>query len=103
MTKKIPLPEHENIENFVQFLLDEERESFTFEEAESVADATETCPTYVIRELKSYGLAMIPRSEPKKVRGFTTSSHDRWYGPGAAKTHGGSGNEQISKFGGREG
>lgn len=102
MTDEV-FPEHASIEAFAEFLVDEERETFTFTEAETVAKAIEEHVSVVIRELRTYGLAMVPREPERRVRGFQTSSHDRWYGPGSSRTHGGSGHEQISGFGGQEG
>jgi len=97
-------PEFESIETFVQFLLDNDRETFSFSEAEKLGRCLGyPSPLPAIRALKEYGLQMVPRPVPKKVRGFRTSSHDRWYGPGSSSTHGGSGWEQITGFGGQEG
>lgn len=97
-------PEFESVEMFVQWLLDNDRDEFSFEEAEQLAKALgHSTATLAIRALKDYGLRMMPRQAPKRVRGFTTSSHDRWYGPGASPMHGGSGWEQISGFSGQEG
>ncbi len=97
-------PEHESVEAFVEFLLDNDRTSFTFMEAEQVARGLgHSTPVYAIRAIREYGLQMETRVEPKSVRGFQTSSHDRWYGPGACRTHGGTGWEQITGFGGQEG
>lgn len=93
-----------SVEEFGTFLLDEGRSSFTFEEAESLAGSLgQSVATLVIRELKSYGFTMVAREVPRAVRGFQTSSNDRWYGPGSCKTHGGSGWEQINGLAGQEG
>jgi hypothetical protein len=56
----------------------------------------------VIREVQSYGVK-VTREPPRQVRGFRSNSHDRWTGPGCSPSHGGSGHEQITGFGGREG
>ena len=97
-------PELESVEAFVEFLVDNEREDFTFSEAEVLAKALgHSTPALVIRDLKGYGLKMTPREPAKRVRGFTTSSHDRFFGPGSSPMHGGSGWEQIAGFSGQEG
>jgi hypothetical protein len=97
-------PELQSIENFVEHLLEDERSYFTFEEAVELAEALGLpVPVYVIRELKSYGLTMVPREPYKEVRGFRSNNHDRWYGKGSCPTHGGSGWEQISGAAGQEG
>jgi hypothetical protein len=99
-----PVPEYESVEAFVEYLLDEDRTSFTFEEACEVASAIgHSVPNVVIHELLDWGLTMIPREPAKLVRGYLTNSNDRWYGPGSSPTHGGSGWEQISGFAGQKG
>lgn len=97
-------PETSSVDAFANFLLEEDRLEFTFEEATRLArDLGLSLPTPVIRQLKDLGFTMAPRHEPPKVRGFRTSSHDRFYGPGSCATHGGSGWEQIAGFAGRVG
>lgn len=96
-------PEHESIEAFATFLLDNDQEEFSFEAAEELAAELGVPVTGVVRGLKDFGFAMIPRASAKRVRGFQTSSHDRWFGPGSSPTHGGSGWEQIGGFGGQAG
>ncbi len=94
----------ETVEDFANFLLDEDRTEFTFVEADRVARGLGlSVATSVIRQLKGYGFTMASRVEPPRVRGFLTSSHDRFYGPGSCPTHGGSGWEQIAGFAGRAG
>lgn len=97
-------PELESVEAYVEYLLDDERESFAFEEAVELAEALGlTIPSPVIRELKDYGLSMTPRMPERKVRGFRSNSHDRFYGPGSSPSYGGSGWEQITGGAGQEG
>lgn len=97
------LPEHESIEAFATFLVDDDRDTFSFDEATELATALELAVPTAIRQLKAYGLSMVERPVARRVRGFTTSSHDRWFGPGSSRTHGGSGYEQIAGFSGQEG
>ena len=97
------MPEYTSIEAFAEWLLDDDRERFTFEEASKLSDALECHPSKVIRGLKAYGFTMEPREPERRVRGFQSNSHDRWYGPGSSPTHGGSGWEQINGFGGQQG
>lgn len=97
-------PELRSVEAFAEYLLDDERTEFTFEEATELAGALGlSVATPVIRDLKTYGFSMTPRQPERQVRGFHANNHDRWYGPGACRTHGGSGWEQISGFGGQTG
>lgn len=95
-------PEYQDIETFAQYLLDEERTSFLPGEAQRVAERMGKNTGEVQRELKSYGFTMdVPTR--CKVRGFTTSSNDRYFGPGSEKMHGGSGWVQINGFATQEG
>ena len=96
-------PELESVEAFASYLLAEDRSSFSFAEATALADSLGVHVSGVIRELKSYGFAQDARPIPKAVRGFLTSSHDRYYGPGSSPSHGGSGWEQIGGLAGRAG
>lgn len=96
-------PEHETIEAFVEFCMDDERESFTHEDLGELAYALKRSRSKVRAELESYGLRLEARAPEKQVRGFTSNPHDRWYGPGACRTHGGSGWEQIQGFAGQKG
>ena len=41
---------------------------------------------------------MSVREPLRRVRGFRTSSNDRWFGPGSDKMHGGSGGASIQGF-----
>lgn len=96
-------PEYESVEAFAEFLLADDRTSFTLADVVKLAVNTQTSDPKVIAELESYGFSKEKREPAKAVRGFQSNSHDRWYGPGACKTHGGSGWEQISGFAGQEG
>lgn len=102
--KPEPQPEQESVEAFVSFLLEDERVNISFQEAEELAEAMGfSCPTNVIRELRAYGVTVGERPVARHVRGFQTSSNDRFYGPGSSPMHGGSGWEQISGFAGQKG
>ncbi len=86
-----------------QEMVDDERSSFTFEEATEVSEDVGVHVSTVIKLLKSYGFAYVERPVAKHVRGFTTSSNDRYFGPGSSKSHGGSGHEQIAGWAGQKG
>jgi hypothetical protein len=76
-------PEYKSIEAFASFLEDEGRSSFSVDELDTL-NATLHKPMQEIRKgLEALGFALVPRQVPKRVRGFTTSSHDRWFGPGS--------------------
>ena len=96
-------PEHESVEAFVEYMIDDEREVFDHADVDAIATATKTSHHKVRVALEGFGLRLARRERVKHVRGVTTNSHDRWYGPGAERTHGGSGWEQINGFGGQDG
>jgi len=83
--------EHTSVEAFVQFCMDEDRTEFTHVDLAHLSYTLHSSPSKIRVELEGYGLRLAVRPNEKKVRGFTTSSHDRWYGPGACKTYGGCG------------
>lgn len=55
-------------------------------------------------ELEGYGMTLAERPFEKHVRGFTTSSNDRWFGPGACKTYGGAAytGMMVAKYGSKD-
>jgi len=98
-----PDPEHESIEAFVEYCLDDERETFDHADLGDLAFSLHRSRHAVRLELESYGLTLTKRDVEKRPRGFSTSSNDRWYGPGSSPMHGGSGHEQIAGFAGPKG
>jgi hypothetical protein len=96
-------PEYESIESFVQYVMDEEQDQFTHEDLGELAYGLQRSRNKVRADLESYGLKLAPRAFEKRTRGFTTSSNDRWFGPGSSPMHGGSGWEQINGFAGQKG
>jgi hypothetical protein len=90
--------------SFGEDLLDNERVSFTFEEAEEVAEGIGySTAEVVIRALKALGFSMDERKPLKYFRTIGSNPHDRWSGKGSCASHGGSGYEQITGFAGQEG
>jgi hypothetical protein len=81
-------PEFANVTAFVQYLMDEERTTFTHAEVEALNYRTKTLVQKISAELRSYGFELVQRPVEKHIRGFTTSSNDRWFGPGSCKTYG---------------
>lgn len=96
-------PEYESVESFVEFCMEDDRDTFSHEDLGELAFRLRRSRSKLRAELESYGLKLAERAKERHVRGFTTSSHDRWYGPGASPTHGGTGWEQINGFAGQEG
>lgn len=103
MNTRASAPEYESIEAFVEECLDDERDTFTHVDLGELAYALQMSRCKVRAELESFGLRLEERAKERRTRGFTTSSHDRWFGPGSCKTHGGSGWEQINGFAGQTG
>lgn len=103
MTVNYDSPEHSSVEDFVQFCMDDDRSTFSHEDLGELAYWLERSRCAVRAELESYGLTLERRPSDSRVRGFTTSSNDRWFGPGSSRTHGGSGELQITGFAGPRG
>jgi hypothetical protein len=95
MTTFRSAPEFATVEAFVQFLLDEDRAEFTHEELTALNYRTRTPVAAVRTELEGYGLVLARRDVERRTRGFTTSSNDRWFGPGSMATHGGAAYDRI--------
>lgn len=85
--------EFQSIENFVEFLSDDERYSFNHEELRSLSASIQLSPNKVVTLLEGYGLKLQQRAHAPRQRGFKSNDHDRW---SAYPSHGGSG---ISEFG----
>ena len=88
-------PEHGSVEAFVEHCLDDDRDHFTTADMQALNAATQMRLQDIRKELEGYGLLFVPRAPLRRIRGFTSNPHDRWYGPGADRTYGGSGWEQI--------
>lgn len=84
-------PEYESIESFLEFCADDERTEFSHVDLALLSASLKTSPWKVRIELQRHGLTLAERAVVKQTRGFSTSSHDRWYGPGSLATHGGAG------------
>ena len=93
----------DRVVEFAQELEEDEQTEFSFDEALVLSKLLGfEVATPAIRALTGLGFKMRARAIPKPVRGFKTSSNDRWYGPGSDKTHGGSGEASIQGFVGRD-
>jgi hypothetical protein len=96
-------PEYASVEVFVQFCMDDERAEFTHEDLAELNCATCRRRQDIRKELEGYGLVLVPREPSRAPRGFTTSSHDRWSGPGSCPTFACSGWEVIAGFATKDG
>ena len=88
-------PELQSIDAFAQYLFDDDRETFTLLECQNLGSHIHLSNSKIRRVLESYGFRYIKPEHGKTVRGFTTNSNDRWYGPGSSKTYGGGGGSSI--------
>jgi hypothetical protein len=95
--------EYASVLSFAEFLADDDREEFSHEDLIRLNMSTRTQVSVVRAELESYGFRLAERMPARRVRGFRTSSNDRFFGPGSSPSHGGSGHEQIVGFAGRKG
>ena len=94
--------EFSSVEAFVDFLLEDDRDTFTAFELQSLRQGMnrDLGESRVLRhELEGYGLKLADRPHAKRVRTLGNSSdNDRWYGPGSSPCHGGSGWDNIVRM-----
>jgi len=84
-------PEYKSIEDFVQYMMDDERDEYDHEDLKALNYRLRKPLHEIKSELESYGLKLKKREPEKKGRGFQSPDHDRWFGPGSDPTHGGGG------------
>lgn len=84
-------PEYATPDTLAEYLMDDDRMEYTHIDLRALGLRTRQPLAALRSQLESYGLKLATREPPKRTRGFTTSSNDRWYGPGSIKSHGGSG------------
>ena len=97
-------PEFVSIEAFVESVLADERAEFSHEDLLQLWRSLQRPIPEIRKELEGYGLQLTTRPAEKRVRGFTSSSHDRWFGPGSCPTSGGAayGQMMVSKYGSKD-
>lgn len=67
-------PEYESVEEFAQFLLEDEEETFTHIDLRKLVEHTGKDRTIIRRELETYGYKLKVRPKPKNCRGFSARS-----------------------------
>ena len=82
-------PEYASVAAFVEYCFDDERSTFNHEDLTALSYRTRTSTQPLRAELESWGLTITRREPARSARGYKTSSHDRWFGPGSCPTHGG--------------
>ena len=93
-------PEYASIEDFVQYLLDEDREGYNHEDLQALSASLRLSRHKVRAELDSWGLHLMIRPHEQQVRGFSSWDENRWEGNPCG---GGSGWEQVAGFAGKKG
>lgn len=91
-------PEYESVEVFAEFLMEDERTTFDHNDLAELGAVTHRPRRNIRKELESYGFKLARRDVERRVRTISTSSQDRWFGPGSCPTHAGSGWSQIIGF-----
>jgi hypothetical protein len=92
-------PEYDSVEEFAEFVIDDERETFDIFDLRVLNYRHGLRIQEIRKVLEAWGLAYVPcEVRIRQVRGINSNSHDRWWGKGSCKTHGGSGHEQIQGF-----
>jgi hypothetical protein len=83
--------EYGSVEDFAVFLRDEERATYSVEELCALNTRTHLTQHCIRHMLETLGFCLEHRVAAPKVRGYMTSSHDRYFGPGSDASHGGGG------------
>ncbi len=89
------LPEYESVDEFAEFLADDDRTTFTHADLACLNARTNIRTADLKKALEEYGLTQARRRVEREVRGFSANSHDRWHGKGSCPTHGGGGGGSI--------
>ena len=87
--------EFASVEDFAEYLIDDDRLKFDWRQLNCLSARTGVSNRALRQELEDWGFTLEERAPVRQARGFRANSHDRWYGPGSSKSHGGSGAAQI--------
>lgn len=98
-----PVPSSDNetpweflsVENFIEQLLDEERDWFTTGELVALAQGTGKFNTMLRLQLEELGLSLRAPGREKNFATFGTNQHDRFLTPEAKQMSGGGGGNSI--------
>lgn len=88
------------VEELIEYVLGDDRSEATWSEVVELSSELKLHESVVIKEMKRQGLMVAEREIGRHMRGFRTSSNDRWFGPGSLESHGGSGAESMNGFAG---
>lgn len=73
-------PEYESIEAFVEFLIDDERDTFTLADVQKLQVNLRRSPGKVIRDLEAFGLKYKGPTRQRTVRGFKSNPYTLYQG-----------------------
>ena len=93
-------PEYASVEEFVEYMIDDEREEYDHEDLGMLAFSLRLSIPKVRVILDDWGLRLAERPKEKRFRGYSSWDNNRWDGNPCG---GGSGWEQITGFSGQKG
>ena len=93
-------PEIQTIEDFVQYLIDDELTVFAACDLQALNKSTNRPIKEIRAGLEEWGFVLAGRAKEKRIRGVQSWDNNRWEGNPCG---GGSGWEQIAGSAGREG
>lgn len=95
--------EFASIENFVEFLMDDDRTTFTTAELVALVARTGIYNTTLRHMLEDYGLTLVGPVRERNFATFGTNQHNRWTNSEARRMNGGGGGDSIIGIAGRVG
>jgi hypothetical protein len=93
-------PEYSSLEDFVEYLLDDDRYGYDHNDLTQLSTSLGLSVSKVRAALDDWGLHLKMRPKERSVRGFNSWDNNRW---ASNPCKGGSGWEQISGFAGQKG
>lgn len=73
-------PEYGSVLEFVEYLLDDDRDQFTYQDLQALHYRLNRPLRGIKAELISWGLTLAERPFERAHRGFTANCHNRWAG-----------------------
>lgn len=101
MAKKNAKWEMQSIENFVEQLLEEERETYTRQEIIELSESLSLQIPQVTYALEGFGIKAAVISPEKKIRTYSDNPHNLWNSPGMNCGGGSGGNSIMGLYEGR--
>lgn len=101
MAKNSAKWEMQSIENFVEQLLEEERETCTRQEIIELSESLNLQTPQVVYALEGFGIKAAMISPEKKFRTYSDNPHNLWSSPGMNCGGGSGGNSIMGLYEGR--